>query len=214
MAQANLPTNQRAIQNVYVPTPDIVRMMHTVEVLVMSQNPILLTGDAACGKSSFMKDFINQQLFVYAKDISSEHVTCSHHLDSTNFKEYIERYLEVKKKAPKMKDSDGTNTKTLLANNSTKKALMISGSADIRELNESQHVSHGAIIGGQVASGLLGKTSMTSNTNSTSDVIGEDGKMKKTMAELSKTLRPPGKDMKLIVYLEDVHLAFADRHND
>jgi hypothetical protein len=38
--------------------------------------------------------------------------------------------------------------------------------------------------------------------------------MKKTVAELSKTLRPPGKENKLIVYLEDVHLAFADRHSD
>ena len=65
-----------------------------------------------------------------------------------------------------------------------------------------------------MASGLLGRTSQTCGTNSTSDVIGEDGKMKKTVAELSKTLRPPGKENKLIVYLEDVHLAFADRHSD
>jgi hypothetical protein len=85
---------------------------------------------------------------VYAKDISSEHVTCSHHLDSTNFKEYIERYLEVKKKTPRL-TSDGTNTKTLLGNNSTKKNLMMTGSnGDIKELNDSQQKSQGALVGG------------------------------------------------------------------
>jgi hypothetical protein len=97
MAHAELPTAARLVQNLYIPTPEIVRMMHTVEVLVSTQQPIMVTGQAACGKSAFMKDFINSQIFVYAKDVSTEHVTCSHHLDSTTMKEYTERYLEVKK---------------------------------------------------------------------------------------------------------------------
>jgi hypothetical protein len=34
MAHAELPTSARLVQNLYIPTPEIVRMMYAVEVLV------------------------------------------------------------------------------------------------------------------------------------------------------------------------------------
>jgi hypothetical protein len=58
---------------------------------------MLMVGEVASGKSSFMKDFMNSQIFLYAKDVSTEHVTCSYHLDSVLFKDYIESHLEQKK---------------------------------------------------------------------------------------------------------------------
>ena len=106
MAYANLAPSARHVQNIYVPTKEICHMMHTVEVLATTQQPMLMVGEVASGKSSFMKDFMNSQIYQYAKDVSTEHVTCSYHLDSVLFKDYIENHLEQKKPEKKIIDNE------------------------------------------------------------------------------------------------------------
>jgi len=118
MAYANLAPSARHVQNIYIPTKEICHMMHTVEVLATTQQPILMVGEIASGKSSFMKDFVNSQIYQYAKDVSTEHVTCSYHLDSVLFKDYTETHLEQKKQE-KMPENEASK----LTLTSSKKGL-------------------------------------------------------------------------------------------
>jgi septin family protein len=104
--------------------------MHTVEVLATTQQPMLMVGEVASGKSSFMKDFMNSQIYQYAKDVSTEHVTCSYHLDSVLFKEYIENHLEQKKPEKKIIDQEASK----LSLNSSKKLPFATNNSSLQLL--------------------------------------------------------------------------------
>jgi len=164
-------------------------MMTTCEVLATTQQPILMVGESASGKSSFMKDFINTQIYTYAKEVSTEHITCSYHLDSSLFKDYIERYLESKKpEKPKTLD----NTASKLTVSSSKKLPFATHNSSV---NLIANISPAL----DAARSDANFTALTSGTS---------------LENLSKKLRPPGKETKLIVYLEDLHLSKSDTHMD
>ena len=63
-----------------------------------------------------------------------------------------------------------------------------------------------ALVGGNVASTLL--NSPSGMENATTSTAG-GGAMTET-----RKLRPPGRETKLIVYLEDMYLSHTDRHSD
>lgn len=183
-AYANLVPSQKLVQNIYVPTPEIARLNTCAEVLITAQQPFIVCGEAASGKSSFVKEFINTNLFEYAKEVSTEHVTSSYHLDCIAFKEYVERYLEVKKIEPKPADASQGGSKSLLNNPSS-----------LRKLNNQSLNSLGT------SPGPITQRDETVLTNKTLGTVG-------TLEDESKKLRPGnGKEAKLVIYLEDLHLA-------
>ena len=68
--------------NVFIPTQDIMKMAYITECLIMTEKPVALMGGGACGKGSFMREFLFAQVYTFAKDIHVDHVTCSHHTNS------------------------------------------------------------------------------------------------------------------------------------
>jgi len=83
----------RLIQNVFVPTVESAKANFVMESLLTTQKPIAVVGDGACGKSSMIKDFIFNQMYLFTSQTFTDHVTCSHYTTSDIFKENIERNL-------------------------------------------------------------------------------------------------------------------------
>lgn len=56
----------RLIQNIYVPTLETVKVTYVMESLITTQKPIAICGDGASGKSSMIKDFVFNQVFMFS----------------------------------------------------------------------------------------------------------------------------------------------------
>ena len=50
--------SMRIVQNVYVPTYDSIRYNYVMELLLTTGKPVLVFGEGASGKSSFIKDMM------------------------------------------------------------------------------------------------------------------------------------------------------------
>lgn len=87
----------RLVQNVTIPTYDSIRYQYIMELLLTTQKPVLVFGEGASGKSSFIKDTLFHQMKQYAQKYFVDHGTCSHYTDVVASKLVIERNLEIKK---------------------------------------------------------------------------------------------------------------------
>jgi len=90
--------SMRLIQNVSIPTYDSIRYHYIMELLLVTQKPILVFGEGASGKSSLVKEMLFGQMLQFAQNYFVEHVTCSHYSNVTSIKNNIERNLTVKKR--------------------------------------------------------------------------------------------------------------------
>ena len=72
-------------------------MYYALECLLTMQRPILVCGEGATGKSTFVKDFVFHQANVFTKKLLADHITCTNHTTAVSFKENFERNLETKK---------------------------------------------------------------------------------------------------------------------
>lgn len=97
----------RLVQNVTIPTYDTIRYHYLMELLLTTQKPVLVFGEGASGKSSFIKDTLFHQMKQYAQKYFVDHGTCSHYTDVVASKLTIERNLEIKKINPGTKDDLG-----------------------------------------------------------------------------------------------------------
>jgi GTPase SAR1 family protein len=55
----------RLLQNIYVPTMETVKVAFVMESLLTTQKPVAICGDGACGKTSMIKDFVFNQIFLF-----------------------------------------------------------------------------------------------------------------------------------------------------
>lgn len=61
------------------------------------QRPVIICGQGATGKSTFVKDFVFNQVNVFTNKLLTDHLTCSNYMTAVTFKESFERNLETKK---------------------------------------------------------------------------------------------------------------------
>jgi hypothetical protein len=76
-----------------VPTIETVKVAFVMESLLTTQKPVAICGDGACGKTSMIKDFVFNQIFLFTQGTYSDHITCSHYTNSDVLKSNFERNL-------------------------------------------------------------------------------------------------------------------------
>jgi len=60
-------SSYKNIQNITVPTMQQIKLFYSIECLLVMQRPILVCGEGASGKSTFVKDLIFNQVNVFTK---------------------------------------------------------------------------------------------------------------------------------------------------
>lgn len=113
--------SMRLIQNIYVPTMETVKVAYVMESLLTTLKPVAICGDGACGKTSMIKDFVFNQIFLFTQGTYSDHITCSHYTNSDVLKSNIERNLEpILVKLPEPLEPDVNNPKAIATASSLK----------------------------------------------------------------------------------------------
>jgi septin family protein len=97
-----------------------IKLFYSIECLLVMQRPILVCGEGAAGKSTFVKDLIFNQVNVFTKQLLADHLTCSTYSTAFTFKDHFERSLETQKTNEQIEYLGDSDTEIPMKSSKTK----------------------------------------------------------------------------------------------